>query len=189
VIGLLVRALGAAAAGAIGQALGSLLGDKLHDALRKKLGLEPQACLKPQVRLERVETSDAGTFGRLEYGSLTFHTAELPWRDNQDNISCIPAGTYPCKLTFSPKYQREMYLVENVPGREGVRIHSLNYVGDKSKGLKCDAEGCIGLGYERGYLNGQKAILKSREAVKAFEDAMAGAEFDLVVVDIPKEPA
>ena len=47
--------------------------------------------------LRRTETSDAGTFGEMydEDEHLVGVTVELPWRDNQTNVSCIPAGEYP----------------------------------------------------------------------------------------------
>lgn len=38
--------------------------------------------------------------------------------------SAIPAGRYEVKLTYSPKYQKIMPLVDAVPGFTGIRIHS-----------------------------------------------------------------
>ena len=35
----------------------------------------------------------------------------------------IPAGTYPVERTWSPKFKKFLPLIENVPDREGIRIH------------------------------------------------------------------
>ena len=35
----------------------------------------------------------------------------------------IPAGTYPLRRTWSPKFKKLLPLVDEVPDREGIRIH------------------------------------------------------------------
>ena len=35
----------------------------------------------------------------------------------------IPEGTYPLSITYSPKFQKRLPLISNVPNREGIRIH------------------------------------------------------------------
>ena len=47
---------------------------------------------------------------------MTFDTLE-----NADFL--IPAGTYPLRLTWSPRFRKEMPLIDEVPEREGIRIH------------------------------------------------------------------
>lgn len=59
-------------------------------------------------------------------GKIFCDTLELPWRDNQQNISCIPEGRYDVRLTYSQKFGRVLPLVMNVPGRSGIRIHAAN---------------------------------------------------------------
>lgn len=49
--------------------------------------------------------------------------------------TAIPAGTYEIKMTYSPKFKCVMPLLLNVPGFEGIRIHS----GNSSK----DTLGCL----------------------------------------------
>ena len=46
---------------------------------------------------------------------------QYPALENADYI--IPAGKYPVSLTWSPKFKKLMPLIENVPEREGIRIH------------------------------------------------------------------
>ena len=44
-----------------------------------------------QAKLTRNETGDEGTFGELSVLDRVFKTGELPWRDNNNDFSCIPA--------------------------------------------------------------------------------------------------
>ncbi len=64
-------------------------------------------------------------------------TLEYPTLENADFI--IPAGTYPLNRTWSPKFKKLLPLVENVPDREGIRIH----MGTKPE----HSEGCILVDY------------------------------------------
>lgn len=132
--------------------------------------------------LTRLDSSDQGTFGKIKVDSLTLFTGELPRRENKSNISCIPAGLYRCVWTFSPRFKRFMYLVENVPQRTGIRKHSANLMGDKSLGLKCQLNGCIALGEKLGWINGQKALLLSAPAMRRFESFMERKPFMLEVI-------
>lgn len=133
--------------------------------------------------LERLETSDHGSFGRIMFAGVTRFTGELPDRDNAPNISCIPAGTYRCLWTWSPAFKRFMYLVDGVPSRAGVRIHPANLCGDRACGLKSHLNGCIALGERLGTMDGQKAVLLSAPAVRALEAAMKRQPFELEIVD------
>lgn len=42
---------------------------------------------------------------------------------SKDADYIIPVGTYPVLVTFSPRFQRNLPLIGNVPGRSGIRIH------------------------------------------------------------------
>src|SRR5690348_13880386 len=134
-----------------------------------------------RVTLIREETSDQGTFGHISVGGLSFFTGELPWRNNAANVSCIPKGFYECRMTYSPRFARPLYLVQGVPGRFGVRIHPANFMGDSSKGLHCQLNGCIALGERVGFMDGQKAVLISQPAVREFQSTLGGSPFDLEV--------
>lgn len=136
-----------------------------------------------KVVLERLESSDQGTFGRITFGGTTLYTGELPERENASNASCIPAGNYKCVWTYSNAFKRQMYLVDSVPSRAGIRIHSANFMGDRSCGLKCQLYGCIALGERLGVMDGQKAVLLSACAVRKLEAAMGRQPFELEIVD------
>ena len=84
------------------------------------------------VTLQRNRPTGKAVTGTI---SLPFEekTLEYPSLENADFI--IPAGTYPLNRTWSPKFKKLLPLVENVPDREGIRIH----MGTKPE----HSEGCI----------------------------------------------
>lgn len=133
--------------------------------------------------LQRFETSDEGTFGRLTIEGLSLFTGELPWRNNDNNFSCVPAGKYKCILTMSPRFGRRLYLVGPVERRSGIRIHPANLVGDSKKGFVSQMHGCIALGEKRGWIKNQKAILVSQPAVRRLLAVTQSQAFELEIKD------
>lgn len=134
-------------------------------------------------RLTRSKTGDTGTFGMLEIAGHTFHTGELPDRGNAEEISSIPAGTYICKWQWSPKFKKNVYHLQDVPGRTVIEIHPANWMGDAGLGLKCQLNGCIALGKSRGQLSGQDAVIASQAAIEEFEKLLGGQDFELTITD------
>ena len=63
--------------------------------------------------------------GKAVNGTLSFEldgkTRNFPSLENADFL--IPAGTYQVDYTWSPKFKKLMPLIQNVPDREGIRIH------------------------------------------------------------------
>ncbi len=77
-----------------------------------------------------------GTNGELyARNSFQCYTIELPWKDNQPQVSCIPPGRYELKKRYSPRFKDHL-LVGLVPGRSLVLLHPAN---DALKELR----GCI----------------------------------------------
>ena len=68
------------------------------------------------IQMRRISRNDKAVQGILQVG-----TQEIATIENDDYI--IPAGTYPIAVTWSPKFKRMLPLVNNVPGRSGIRIH------------------------------------------------------------------
>lgn len=137
---------------------------------------------KNYVYLYRLARGDHGTQGVLHYNDKELHTLELPWRDNQRNISCIPKGEYECKTRTSPRFGL-VYWIQKVKDRSFILIHSGNWAGDINKGLKTHVNGCILLGLNRGTLMGQLAVLNSRLAVNQFMREMEYKPFTLKIFE------
>lgn len=55
------------------------------------------------------------------------YTLELPWKDNQRRISCIPEGEYKAVKHRSPKFGNSVW-IQDVPNRSEILIHPANYV-------------------------------------------------------------
>lgn len=141
----------------------------------------------PVVKLTRVATSNEGTEGVMHWRRFTWDTIELPWRDNQRNKSCIPDGEYQAIWNRSPRFGRLMYLLLDVPGRGGIRIHSGNWAGDSDMGYETDSLGCplLGMAYGEMQPEGksfrQSCVFRSAIAVRQFERLMRHRPFVLQV--------
>lgn len=101
---------------------------------------------------------------------FTCDTLELPWFNNQQRISCIPAGVYICKkVEASIAIPYPHISITQVPGRSGVCIHKANYVGQ--------LKGCIAVGDKEVDINGdgQKDVTNS------------GKTFDKIMSLVPEE--
>jgi hypothetical protein len=138
------------------------------------------------VTLKRGQSTEQGTFGRLLFGGNTLHTVELPWRDNQRRVSCIPVGTYECALVNSPRFGR-VYGVRNVPGRDHILIHASNLAGNVDKGWVTQLHGCIAPCERLGAIKipdgrMQRAGLVSRPALRKLMDWAGGKNFTLEVI-------
>ena len=60
-------------------------------------------------------------FTKYPYDDRTERDITIETLENADFI--IPAGTYPLKRTYSFKFKKQLPILENVPDREGIRIH------------------------------------------------------------------
>ena len=82
-------------------------------------------------------------------GERMCDTLELPWKDNQRRISCIPEGEYKARLRLARESATRDYLhllVQDVPNRYWILFHR----GNSSK----DTRGCIlvGLGSQQDFV-------------------------------------
>lgn len=67
-----------------------------------------------------------GTNGNLEFeGKLICKTIELPWKENQKMISCIPEGKYLLQKRYSKKFKWHIEIV-NVSNRSSILFHPAN---------------------------------------------------------------
>lgn len=127
-----------------------------------------------ELTLKRIARKPTYTIGRMyvngEYFCDTIEDVDrgLKQTDDLKKISAvkvkgktaIPMGRYLVTKTFSTRFKRDMYLLNNVPGFAGVRIHSGNT--DK------DTEGCLILGKNKAV----GKVLESKDTVNAFEKVL-----------------
>ena len=67
-----------------------------------------------------------GTNGKLECeGKLICLTIELPWKNNETKVSCIPEGKYFIKKRYSKKFQWHLEVLD-VQNRSLILFHSAN---------------------------------------------------------------
>lgn len=86
---------------------------------------------------------------------------------------------------MSPRYGKLLYILERVPNRSGIRIHSANYAGDYTLGYKRDLLGCIALGrnhFGGPGTNSQLMVTNSRDTMAKFEAEMEGKPFVLHII-------
>ena len=93
----------------------------------------------------RDEFTDKSTIGKLFLnGEWLCDTLELPYRDNQRSISCIPADEYKVRLRTAKESSTRNYLhllVEDVKDRSFILFHR----GNSAK----DSRGCVLVGIGR----------------------------------------
>jgi hypothetical protein len=92
------------------------------------------------LQLIRKEFTQRSTIGELSVdGKFECYTLEDMVRPVKiKGMTAIPAGAYEVVVTFSERFQRLLPLLLNVPGFDGVRIHTGN--------TEHDTEGCILVG-------------------------------------------
>lgn len=89
--------------------------------------------------LTRNTMTDRSTIGDLFLdGKFQCYTLELTCRKQVGVKNCIPAGKYEVQITYSTRFKRDMPLLLDVPGYEGIRIHTGN--------SESNTDGCILVG-------------------------------------------
>jgi len=130
-----------------------------------------------RITLIRVGQSEQGTFGVLRHQQVPFAvTLEEPWRDNERNVSCIPARLYACARVQSLKFG-ETFEVLHVPGRTHILFHAGNILED--------TEGCILVAEEFAERpDGRPWIISSQRGYKEFMQKLVGVnEFELMILE------
>lgn len=128
-----------------------------------------------KVQIEHfAEHPDVGTFGQLHIpgeDAWSCYTVELPYRDNQRNVSRIPCGVYSLGKRRSGVVKRASvgefkrgWHVRKVAGRKYIMVHPGNTVGD--------LDGCIAVGNDLGYVRGKWAVINSRVTFREFMERM-----------------
>lgn len=132
--------------------------------------------------LVRYKTDWEGTLGSLYYiGTRLCYMIELPWLDNKSNLSCIPPGTYICKMRKSPKFGW-CYELQGVNGRTYILIHAGNLAGSIKHGFKTHSAGCLLPGLRIGRIAGQRAVLLSAPALRLIHRTFGRQPFRLTII-------
>ena len=88
--------------------------------------------------------------------------------------TAIPTGIYHVYLTYSPKYKKQMPLIDGVKGYSGIRIHS----GNTSK----DTEGCLIVGKNKEV----GKVLESRKTYNALFKQLVSTK-ERIIIDIMRK--
>lgn len=117
------------------------------------------------ILLKRISLIESHAFGVLiDQNFIPFAvTMEPPWKENQQNISCIPAGVYICKRVNSPKFGIT-FEITSVPNRHNVLFHWGNVVKD--------THGCVVVAEKFGILKNEPAVLESHFPNEGFNELM-----------------
>ena len=130
-----------------------------------------------KVTLDRIESDQYGTFGRVSTDTFYGYSLERP-KDGE--FPCIPAGVY--KISWKTKAVHPVkgpcYEVMNVKDRTAILIHPANWFDQLL--------GCIALGRsidnvlrKDGSL--MKGITSSKDAVTRFEDDLEIKDAELTI--------
>ena len=104
-----------------------------------------------------------GTNGMLLFnGKRICYTIELPWKDNQFQVSCIPEGTYTLKKRYSLRNGWHIH-VTNVKDRLWILIHCFNNALVESQGCIAPVETIDGEGKGSSARTALKRLMKLLE--------------------------
>ena len=104
----------------------------------------------------------SGTNGTLSFnGKEICKTIELPWKENQRRISCIPEGIYKVRKRLSSKFKWHLEVM-NVKNRDLILFHPAN------NALK-ELNGCIAPVSE---LTGEGKGIRSRIAFERLKETV-----------------
>ncbi len=101
---------------------------------------------------------------------------ERGWKNNQNNISCIPEGTYKVVLEYSARFKKDLWEIKGVPNRAECKFHSANYW--------YQLNGCIALGRKRIDINsdGYADVTSSRDVMNEFHELLKGEKEAVLIV-------
>jgi len=132
-----------------------------------------------KLKINRINNNDIQSLGCMSVVEndkvlKVFNSLELPYKDNQRRISCIPCGTYTVKIRHSDKFGKHFHILD-VPNRDYILIHAGNF--------HTDILGCILIGKSLTALNNDSYldVISSRTAMKELIELMP-LEFKLTII-------
>jgi hypothetical protein len=119
-----------------------------------------------KLTIKRLSDDGYQTLGLIfSPSNIVFHSLELPWKNNEHKISCIPKGIYDVEKRYGEKYGRHFHVL-NVPNRDMILVHPLNF--------SWQSLGCIGVGKGLVDMNGDGKldVTSSRAALNVLLKVM-----------------
>jgi len=107
---------------------------------------------------------------------------ERGYMNNAQNISNVPAGTYPIVFEYSDKFDMKLWEIKGVAGRSECKIHAANYW--------YQLNGCISPGVEPTDLDGDGYldVTHSADSLKSFHKALEGiTETKITIVELDED--
>lgn len=112
-----------------------------------------------KITIERKYKKDTYTIGKLYIdGVYLCDTLEDKDRNLDSSMSlenilankiygetAIPYGTYSAEVTYSPKFKRDLLLIKDVKGFEGIRVHSGNFASNSLGCVLCGKNTHVGM--------------------------------------------
>ena len=131
--------------------------------------------MEPIIELIRIDASSQhGTFGVFQVQKIFRWPCLEPYhRENEKNISSIPAGMYRMKRVNSPRFGKTFEICD-VFGRTHILIHSGN--------IDDNTQGCVLIGKQFAFWNDEEGIGRSRQAFKEFMNCMDGHETATLII-------
>lgn len=137
-----------------------------------------------EITLHRHDATDGAIFGELFLqGRFAYFTLER-------QAVAIPIGRYPVRLTHSqraelgtlwtPDPEHRLPLIEDVPGRSGIRFHALN--------LASQSDGCIGVGYEHAIDTMSHSRQALTDLIGQIDQAEKADEPIALIIESPQHP-
>lgn len=137
--------------------------DSLQTSQKSDITIQKPVQPVPVVTIKRIYNLPDGTFGIIDIDREPFaFTLELPYRNNEREISSIPRGAYDIERWKSPTFGETFKVC--VQFRDNILFHPANLIQE--------LKGCVALGKQIGKLNGGLAILQSKAAFSEFLDKM-----------------
>jgi hypothetical protein len=124
------------------------------------------------LRLVRVEKTQDGIIGVLTIDGVLLcplYTLEHP-------DLCAPIGLYHVDLQYSPRFNKLLWELIDVPDRTEIKFHAGN--------TKKDTQGCILLGKDVQTVDGRRTVLYSGKALELFHSLLPGSgQHEFYIID------
>lgn len=138
--------------------------------------------MNPIIKIKRIEQDENQTLGQCSVfidGRFLFNSCSLErgWRNNQQNVSCIPLGEYKVVLEYSPRFKKDLWEIKGVENRSECKFHSSNYWRQLN--------GCIALGSsivdldKDNYLD----VTNSRTTIDLFHKVLDGFKEATLIIE------